>query len=165
MPLGVDPPSPSLMAQISRHFFTPLFFSCNWILHIWNETQAQESRSPLMVFWVWSLAQTTTQRHQVSWILVPVADRGWQSLLQDNKGGILWATIIFIAKIIIIIIIVIITIIIIIIIILESGYCGAQVCVSQIWPNGQAIRKSSNFLTTLSERRNDLDKSKRDNFI
>ena len=32
--LGVDPPP--LIAQISRHFFTPLFFFCNWILHIWN---------------------------------------------------------------------------------------------------------------------------------
>ena len=35
LPLGVQPPPP-LMAQISRHFFTPLFFFCNWILHIWN---------------------------------------------------------------------------------------------------------------------------------
>ena len=30
LPLGVGPPHPPpLMAQISRHFFTPLFFFCN----------------------------------------------------------------------------------------------------------------------------------------
>ena len=34
LPLSVGPLPP--MAQISRHFFTPLFFFCNWILHIWN---------------------------------------------------------------------------------------------------------------------------------
>ena len=35
LPLGVRPPPP-LNGKISRHFFTPLFFFCNWILHIWN---------------------------------------------------------------------------------------------------------------------------------
>ena len=35
-PLGVDPPLPPLMVIISRHFFTPLFFFCNWLLHRWN---------------------------------------------------------------------------------------------------------------------------------
>ena len=35
LPLGARPPPP-LMAQISRHFFTSLFFLCNWILNIWN---------------------------------------------------------------------------------------------------------------------------------
>ena len=34
-PLGAGPPPP-LMDIVSRHFFTPLFFFCNWILHIWN---------------------------------------------------------------------------------------------------------------------------------
>ena len=29
LPLGVGPTPPPLMAQISRHFFTPLFFFCN----------------------------------------------------------------------------------------------------------------------------------------
>ena len=32
LPLGVRPPPP-LNGKISRHFFTPLFFFCNWILH------------------------------------------------------------------------------------------------------------------------------------
>ena len=29
-------PTPPLNGKISRHFFNPLFFFCNWILHIWN---------------------------------------------------------------------------------------------------------------------------------
>ena len=42
---------PPLMAQISRHFFTPLFFFCNWILHIWNGfyTSKISLLSPLII--------------------------------------------------------------------------------------------------------------------
>ena len=51
MPLGVRPPPPPLMAQISRHFFTPLFFFCTWILHIWNGfyTSKISLLSPLII--------------------------------------------------------------------------------------------------------------------
>ena len=39
------------MAQISRHFFTSLFFFCNWILHIWNRfyTSKISLLSPLII--------------------------------------------------------------------------------------------------------------------
>ena len=44
-------PPPPLMAQISRHFFYPTFFFCNWILHIWNGfyTSKISLLSPLII--------------------------------------------------------------------------------------------------------------------
>ena len=45
------PTPPPLNGKISRHFFTPLFFFCNWILHIWNGfyTSKISLLSPLII--------------------------------------------------------------------------------------------------------------------
>ena len=51
LPIGVRPPPPPLNGKISRHFFTPLFFFCNWVLHIWNGfyTSKISLLSPLII--------------------------------------------------------------------------------------------------------------------
>ena len=50
LPLGVRPPPP-LNGTNFQTFFTPLFFFCNWILHIWNGfyTSKISLLSPLII--------------------------------------------------------------------------------------------------------------------
>ena len=51
MAFAIRRPTPPLNGKISRHFFTPLFFFCNWILHIWNGfyTSKISLLSPLII--------------------------------------------------------------------------------------------------------------------
>ena len=51
MVFAIRRPTPPLNGKISRHFFTPLFFFCNWILHIWNGfyTSKISLLSPLII--------------------------------------------------------------------------------------------------------------------
>ena len=50
LPFGVRPPPP-LNGTNFQTFFTPLFFFCNWILHIWNGfyTSKISLLSPLII--------------------------------------------------------------------------------------------------------------------
>ena len=53
--IRLGPPPPLLLDKISRHFFTPLFFFCNWILHRWNGIYTWSQKkisflSPLIIY-------------------------------------------------------------------------------------------------------------------
>ena len=66
-----------LNGKISRHFFTPLFFFCNWILHIWNGfyTSKISLLSPLIIRLLTVLQKCTYTTGRLADIIPTVNNR------------------------------------------------------------------------------------------